>query len=202
MKSEFYSKLNKQWGDELPFVIFSLPTQTDITAFLQVDKRLTTDPKLQKKGFVFGGFNSLNKVFTIEPDCVLNTNKPLEVSGSMEFSITDHGDKSAHINAVKSAVNKIKNSSLEKVVLARAVKARIQSNLIDLYLKLNAKYPTAFTYCLYHPKIGLWLGASPELLVSTSEKKFKTVSLAGTRWANLNGEWGTKELEEQQLVTR
>ncbi len=201
MKPDFCSKIQKQWDSKLPFVLFSLPHQSHTTAFLQNEDRLNHDALLQKKGFVIGSFDS-KAIYTIESDQVLTVNELNCSEALMEFSIFDQGDRQKHIQSVQKAVNFIKNSSLEKVVLAREIKAHIKANPLNIYSKLNKTYPKAFTYCFYHPQIGLWLGASPELLVSVADKEFKTVSLAGTRWADLSTQWGSKELEEQQLVTR
>lgn len=63
-------------------------------------------------------------------------------------------------------------------------------------------YPTAFNYCFYHPKVGLWLGATPEQLLKIEENQLKTVALAGTKTiAEQTENWGEKEQVEQQLVT-
>ncbi len=201
MKADFCSKIHQQWDAKLPFVIFSLPHQSHTTAFLQNDDRLVQDAMLQKKGFVIGRFDS-KATYTIENDQVLTVDELNCSEALMEFSIFDQGDRQKHILSVQKAVNCIKKSSLEKVVLAREIKAHINANPLDIYSKLKKTYPKAFTYCFYHPQIGLWIGASPELLVSVKYQEFKTVSLAGTRWAELSGQWGSKEIEEQQLVTR
>jgi isochorismate synthase len=58
-------------------------------------------------------------------------------------------------------------------------------------------------YCLYHPKVGLWLGATPELLFKVEGQQLTTISLAGTKPFNETNEvnWTHKEIEEQQIVT-
>ena len=57
-------------------------------------------------------------------------------------------------------------------------------------------------YCLYHPKIGAWLGASPEQLLKANADSFETMALAGTQ--KVEGDetviWQQKEKEEQQFV--
>ena len=64
-------------------------------------------------------------------------------------------------------------------------------------------YKNATVYCWYHPKIGLWLGATPELLFKIEGKKLTTISLAGTQPYVEAGEvvWTKKEIDEQQIVT-
>jgi isochorismate synthase len=58
-------------------------------------------------------------------------------------------------------------------------------------------------YCWYHPKVGLWLGATPELLFKIEGQQLTTISLAGTQAYQDNDivKWPDKELTEQQIVT-
>ena len=59
-------------------------------------------------------------------------------------------------------------------------------------------------YVWYHPKIGLWMGATPEILLELKNSDFKTMSLAGTQRFEEGKEvvWESKELEEQEIVTQ
>ena len=52
----------------------------------------------------------------------------------------------------------------------------------------------------YHPTSGLWIGASPELILRQENTKYKTSSIAGTKNTS-NEEWGQKEIDEQNIVT-
>ena len=64
-------------------------------------------------------------------------------------------------------------------------------------------YPTAFNYCFFHPKVGLWMGSSPEQLIRVCDNIINTVALAGTQIGDSNKEivWSNKEKNEQQIVT-
>jgi len=72
-----------------------------------------------------------------------------------------------------------------------------------LFLKLLEKYKEAMVYLWFHPETGIWLGATPETLLQTDARRFNTMALAGTQEykGSLKVEWGTKEIDEQQLVT-
>jgi isochorismate synthase len=76
-----------------------------------------------------------------------------------------------------------------------------QISIIATFQNLIATYPTAFRYLFFHPKIGLWMGATPEQLVKINQNQFETVALAGTQLYSENVIWETKEKEEQQFVT-
>jgi isochorismate synthase len=58
-------------------------------------------------------------------------------------------------------------------------------------------------YCWYHPKIGLWLGATPETLIKIEGNRFSIMALAGTQdyKGTLEVNWQQKEKVEQQVVT-
>ena len=62
-------------------------------------------------------------------------------------------------------------------------------------------YPDAFCHCYYTPHTGLWLGATPELLLDYDGKTMRTMSLAGTRSADRSGQWDEKNKQEQAFVT-
>ena len=61
---------------------------------------------------------------------------------------------------------------------------------------------------VYTPEHGIWVGVTPETLVSIEDKSiFKTVALAGTKPYDesislKNVAWTQKEIEEQALVER
>jgi isochorismate synthase len=69
--------------------------------------------------------------------------------------------------------------------------------------KMISLYSNAFKYCFFHPKIGTWIGASPEQFLKTNGNTLKTVALAGTHLATSSKTiiWNDKEKIEQQLVT-
>ena len=41
----------------------------------------------------------------------------------------------------------------------------IDFNLVEVYQNLLQNYNNAFVYVWFHPKVGLWLGATPETLL-------------------------------------
>src|SRR5690606_3226712 len=58
------------------------------------------------------------------------------------------------------------------------------------------------------PSVGIWIGASPEILISVDRNKiFRTAAVAGTQLYNpsvdlLDVAWTQKEIEEQAMVSR
>ncbi len=116
---------------------------------------------------------------------------------------------------VQKATEAIKTDWMQKVVLSRPKYIELPDgfNAALAFDALCQAYPTAFVSLVYLPHLNqMWLGATPETLVSQDENGiFKTVSLAGTQAAlDANGQpialknaqWTQKEIEEQALVSR
>ncbi|QMU66722.1 MAG: isochorismate synthase [Flavobacteriaceae bacterium] len=162
--------------------------------------------KYRESGFVFAPFDAVQKTVLI----------PMQASNFVSELADDtieHHEKSgyrtiqsakgSYINLVKKTIEDIKKSTIKKIVVSRKEVLRIENwNCINTFLKLLATYKGAMVYMWYHPKIGMWMGATPETLLQVKNSSFLTMSLAGTQVFNANTlSWGAKELEEQQLVT-
>ena len=109
-----------------------------------------------------------------------------------------------HLKLVSTAIDTINTTDLEKVVLSRAFKFNLQSsNPIEIFKSLAQTYPSAFTYCWFHPQTGFWLGASPESLLKVEGKMVSTMALAGTQVFKSSDkvEWDSKNVEEHAFVT-
>jgi isochorismate synthase len=85
--------------------------------------------------------------------------------------------------------------------LSRKIVLNEQIAIVETFQNLISTYPAAFRYLFFHPKIGLWMGATPEQLVKINQNQFETVALAGTQLYSENVIWAIKEIEEQQFVT-
>ena len=163
--------------------------------------------RFSEKGFVFAPFDNEQKaiLFPEESSEFISEELSFKVLNFKEraFSTADVS-KEHHIQLVDKAIEEIIKNDLKKVVVSRKEVLEItEFNLIRIYQKLLQTYNNAFVYVWYHPKIGLWLGATPETLLDVENTIFKTMSLAGTQVykGSLDVMWNKKELEEQQIVT-
>lgn len=204
----FFESIWSQFVNEKPFVIYNKPNSDKTIAFLALDSELVYDQKLQKKGFVFAPFDGDDFVFFDEDNCEVIKHKGVDFSepiNSYADVFPSDEVKEFHLNLVQNGVDAIVSGAFLKVVLARkeTVKAN-QNDFISYFKKLIQLYKSAFCYCFYHPKVGMWLGATPEQLVKFDENKISTVALAGTQlfFDNQQVVWGEKEKEEQLFVTQ
>lgn len=204
----FFEALETQYAHKLPFVVYSRPINSVIKCCLQNDDSLNLTASFQESGFVFSPFDLENPAIVFpESQCennLLETEK-LEVNSVESLIIEEKlSAKRAHIQLVSKGIESIKNEDLEKVVLSRFEEKELNNtNPLEIFKRLFNTYKNAMVYCWYHPKVGLWLGATPELLFKVEGQQLTTISLAGTQAYNDGSkpQWTPKELKEQQIVT-
>lgn len=214
--SEFLEIAQNHFDDALPFVLYRKPKASVIKGIFQNNDSVYTSKDLTESGFIFAPFNAekqtvlmpfsvsetLESRFIISEFTTEDAPEKIEVQPEEESAFAEAED--FHVNLVSNAIQAIERKSLKKVVVSRKEEVMlIESNPLQLFKRLLAQYPSAFVYCWYHPKIGLWLGATPETLLSVTGNRFTTMALAGTQTyqGDDTPDWEAKETEEQQLVT-
>lgn len=117
--------------------------------------------------------------------------------------------KESFMKMVEAGVRSIENGELYKVVVSKVKEHPLDSafDLAETFLKLCRSYPNSFINFFHIPRIGVWIGASPEVLIKTKDSQFYTMALAGTQRAKgdnplKTAAWTQKEIEEQALVGR
>jgi isochorismate synthase len=115
--------------------------------------------------------------------------------------------------AVERAVERIRAGGLEKIVLAREVRAHAPRDHDPAAVlgALRELFPACYCWCVGTPEAA-FVGASPELLVRRDGQRAQTVALAGTTRRSADpavddhlGEQligSTKDREEQAIVAR
>jgi isochorismate synthase len=204
---KIFEKITNSYQKKTPFVVYRKPKAAVVSGFFMNTDALFYSEDFSEKGFVFAPFDNEQKaiLFPEESSEFISEELSFKVLNFKEraFSTADVS-KEHHIQLVDKAIEEIIKNDLKKVVVSRKEVLEItEFNLIRIYQKLLQTYNNAFVYVWYHPKIGLWLGATPETLLDVENTIFKTMSLAGTQvYKNIkNVVWKSKELEEQQLVT-
>ncbi len=111
---------------------------------------------------------------------------------------------------VTKAIGEIQSGHAHKIVISRFEEIPLKDDfsLNKCFEDLLKNYPNAFCYLTYSQAYGLWMGASPERLISIDQQRFfKTESLAGTQYLPdietlSDVAWTQKEIEEQAMVSR
>ncbi|MFY0652050.1 MAG: chorismate-binding protein [Cyclobacteriaceae bacterium] len=132
------------------------------------------------------------------------------LSDFLSKSIAKGKEKAEFERLVTESIDAINNGAYQKIVPSRIKSISLNDHFdpIKEFFKLCKEYTNAFISLVYVPSAGLWLGATPELLLSIEDKKtFRTAALAGTQSISRDFElaraaWTQKEIEEQALVSR
>lgn len=200
-------RIKKQLDQNLPFVLYCKPNSATVLGLLQQNDTLYEVNDFTESGFVFASFDgkSIHCIPDNSSDSITFDKKslPSTVDQASIFEV-DVDAKVDFQNLVGDGIKAIDNNQFKKVVLSRKESVELQHfDLMVTFQKLIQLYSTAFVYCLYHPKVGTWLGATPEQLVKAEDTVFETISLAGTQKDQGASEviWHQKEQEEQQFVT-
>ena len=161
-----------------------------------------------KKGFVFAPFDGDDIVLIPQDKCDVEV-MPFVFFQEAHNEVSKHENfsevaKEQHIHLVEKAISQIMQGDCNKIVISRKeTLPLVDFDFFDGFQKLAQFYPSAFAYCFYHPKVGLWLGAFSESLLYVKELNFRTMAVAGTQLYDENAiaVWGDKEIEEQKMVT-
>ncbi|UGU16232.1 isochorismate synthase [Sinomicrobium kalidii] len=224
-EEDFFEHIRNQYGSALPFVAYRKPVTgrspeadgnaTVIKAILQRDDKLHQVADFSEKGFVFSPFDQNETAVLIPcgtgekaPEVMISrfeskkdTSKENENLSEKE---TENADRDRHLQLVRKGIETIRKGKLEKVVLSRAEAVPVKhKDPVAVFRRLLERYEDAFCYLWFHPKIGLWMGATPETLLRIHDGVLYTMALAGTQkyTGQARVSWGEKEKQEQQVVT-
>jgi len=218
------------------FSLWKLPDAEEINLIVSEEAPIEMDEvnvEESEPGFVIAPFLSEKKKifvkathrYSFKSNEVLKNGESLlpEEVDLMKESKTSHGsfhrkssknvksaDSNDFIELVNKGIQKVEQGLFEKIVPSRTKTIELPESFdeVKLFLKLIKKYPRALVSLVSSAETGTWLGATPELLVSTDRNAhFKTVALAGTQPYSPDMDvrsvaWTQKDIEEQALVCR
>ncbi len=204
-----------------PFALWSMPGGNTPEILIAQNKELVYPANFNKlngqEGFVFApyeiseksplvllrpGFYKKGTEEILKIDCQ-NIQKekaePTELENPFIIS------REEYLVDIQNAIREINNTKLAKVIVSRLIPfERKNESVGEVFLQLFQQTPNAFVYLVNLPKAGLWMGATPEILLKSEGKTLETVSLAGTQSRKEVDDysWYTKEIEEQAFVSR
>ena len=137
------------------------------------------------------------------------------------FLSSDFADKQSALKRYRYCFSnfhyRVKNGDFRKLVLSRLYNVRAyEVHPVQIFARACEAYPNMLVSMVYTPISGLWLGATPELLVRGESGRYNTMSMAGTMSildlpaSIVKGDvvqdlstfyWSDKNKEEQQIVT-
>ncbi len=209
-------KIDFYYKEEAPFVLYHSPNSEELVLLKGKKEDILECKEIgeinKKSGFLFIPF------FITDENPILVFSPREENSFSLQkeslkdgFTIQEYESNKnvqiseAYIRDFSLFKEKLSSKNFKKIVLARESIEEVKQDLklSEIFIKMLASYPSAYTYIAYTPKIGVWLGASPELFLLGKDLNWETTSLAGTQVQEGEGsiKWSQKNKEEQSLVT-
>ena len=192
---QWYSpeELNGQTG----FVLAPFATSENLPGLL-----IRADSFLQ--GDVFNiCFHVRNKLFPRQKQAV----------STAETIVNDHltiQEKDRYIRDFNHFHACLKDNTFKKIVISRCheIEKSEDEDPIGLFETACGLYPRMFIALVYTPQSGMWLTATPEVLLEGANSRWHTIALAGTMRLEgdaLKGEgetvrWSVKNIEEQRYV--
>lgn len=204
--SELINRIQTQYDRQLPFVVYATPGSDTVYGVLQNDTNRYVTTEFLESGFVFAPF--LQEEILLIPN-----DKSEQVTASIPDVLPQKietkaavvtKDKSAYLKLVMKALDCIRTSNVTKIVTSRKIRLSIKNlDLSVLLHRLFGIYADAFRYIWFHPSTGIWVAATPEVLLQVKQREFSTMALAGTQpyVSGKEPKWTSKEIEEQQWVT-
>jgi isochorismate synthase len=204
---DFFIKVKQQESQNLPFVLYKKPDKIKVVGYFQKNDDLYFAENFEEVGFIFAPFEGSQKILipfdqSVKWSALLTSS---EETRNSDFAKSENKQDQEYFESlVQKGIDFIDEGLFKKVVVSR--KEIIETDgfdLVSVFEQLIQSYPNAFCYCWFHPKIGLWMGATPERLLKAENKKFSTMAIAGTQKSVGSEEviWQKKEMEEQQFVT-
>ncbi|MDJ0646840.1 MAG: isochorismate synthase [Flavobacteriaceae bacterium] len=211
MKLEkLFQKLENTYRAQRPFAVYRKPNDTNVIGYFQNNVVPHYLGDYSDKGFIFAPFNRNEKALFIPQNAsenwvVQGTEALQSNSTNIVLQVSDlNNQKKQHLKLVEKGIGFIKQGTAQKIVLSRKESLTFKEfSISSAFKKLVHQYANALIYVWFHPKSGLWIGATPERLLSVSKNKFSTMALAGTQvYQGIAAvKWQNKEKEEQQYVT-
>lgn len=201
-------KIQKSLSKKLPFVVYAKPDSNIVNGIYQKKNTLFYLENYSQQGFVLAPFDETCQTVFIPIDNSEVSEESWNVVSTFEHSkekIPYSDSQKKHFEKlVDNMILEINKGKISKIVASRKEDFFVTDiNIVSLVQKMFSKYPATFRYLFYHPKVGMWLGATPEKLLSIEKNILQTMAYAGTQKYEENTEviWGEKEKQEQQFVT-
>ncbi len=192
-----------QFSDTEAFVAYRLPGEHGYELSVIAESLLVENKSLPEDiDFVFFAFDKSqgpNYAFRFDQTY---ENVPFCIKSQIELKRTTIR-KSDYLNTHHQLSQAITDGELDKMVLSRIKSMPTEgSSAYDIFIQLLDTHPNAFVYLISHPDIGIWIGATPESLLSQKDDEIRTVALAGTKVNQLSSEieWTQKEIDEHRYV--
>jgi isochorismate synthase len=185
-------------AQRLAFAAFRLPNTEEIQC---ITGAVSRNIETHESAFAFVPFSPYQKPYYIKTE-----NKKPDIRHELvlqKSSKQKSTSKKQYADLVNKIIAKVIAGDCKKIVAARVLALHKPDSFspASFFEELCRRYQSAFVSLVYIPRIGLWIGASPEVLISETSTELTIYSLAGTKAIDDTTAWTEKEKKEQEIVT-
>lgn len=200
-----------------PFAMYRIPGEETPRFLMRTDGAVRLiyhiEELNEEKGFVIAPFqvSCHCPIVLIQPDC--EKLPPLEqVKQNLVHHSKERGKqnfesktRSDYAHCFDLFIHALREEEFDKLVLSRSqtLKRETAFSPAVAFYRACSRYIYSYVYLCYTPQTGVWLGSTPEIILSGEKGEWNTVALAGTQSLQ-NGElplhWDDKNRREQELV--
>lgn len=200
--AELYEKALEAYRTRRVFALFRRPEDDILQLYVEDSEKSSSEDH-----FLIGSFNH-DHIIQIRPSEIFYTKTPshsISLSkGKTTKSRLEKNPSDEYSDMIRTALRLFRSGSLKKVVLSRVKRIPFRKLALKTsFENLLRTHPESFVNLWYDPDHGLWMGATPELLFKTENKKLRSAALAGTlSLDDPTTTWTFKELEEHHIVIK
>ena len=226
LEEKLEKQLTQLIKEDSSFAIYQLPLSQKIDFVAQLESRPQELNRLTvlngQKGFVISPFNTdeAHPVILIHPEIetsglenivhvleFLSCNDSQEAISDTEYieKETDQQDEyQIYEDTFCRFIAPLRGGEYKKLVLSRLhrMKKPLGFSPLKSFLRAAEAYPHMMNYLFYTPQTGLWMGCTPEIILSGKAHQWQTVALAGTMPIGESNNWDQKNVEEQEVVSK
>lgn len=208
--------VDKCLRQNIPFALYALPGSDEYTfqASTPTDDEFLNDHESECGAFEISFFAHSNpNPIVILPEYsasdVLGLTETIQYPGADTYPALQSTSATAYMAQVHELAKAAK-SIHGKVVLSRIIAGVSHGHHpLDVALSYFDGQNDTLRYIFFTQETGLWIGATPELLLSfqpnattASDGSITTMALAGTRAKSTDTDWDEKNIAEQEFVSR
>jgi len=135
----------------------------------------------------------------------INNLQNISQQNKINTTLSRETSREDYDNSFRKYLQEIEKGDLKKAILSRVIyqEKPLDFHPVDFFVKLAIDYSDAFVHLSQHPASGMWIGATPELLIQQSSDQLHVMALAGTQARHSKQQpyhWRPKEEEEHRMV--
>ncbi len=220
--------INKIMLANLRAAVYRMPDKSTYNVCIQLSDKdnssLEFKDFIYKKGYIVAPFKATDRHPYIFIEEEVSFELPRELSSFEDFIgsrlLSSQGNKYSndlhlghtdsyeeYMSSFKEMKSELDEGKLKKVVLSKQVATSVinAEETPRLYEGLDSKYPSAYVFCILIPRQFVWIGATPERILSVENGYAESAAIAATRASKDRGDdpenWTFKEREEHGIVT-